>query len=370
MQTLCFSRNRVKILLFLLLFTGVTIAILFSYSRGDNVTVDYSIVYQPLDGAVNVINWSLKHYQLQLNKYRTIKNNNDRIFFHETSGRMQLSFKDTCAIESAALHNPQRSIEIFLQPHQQQEEDNKPINYSSIWLKVLDNYSNIQVIIIDDEKLYFQNSLLEYWYLGGRWRNSPYRLQHMADYIRTVSLKKEGGMYLDLDVITLKPYDNDRHLFWNFVTVPSAEMAVFTNAIIHLEQNHRLIDLIIEKQAEEYVPDDYTFNGPQALTAAILQLCNNKTSSPNCSGLIGFLPHHHFYPIGTAFCHTIFVRDDKQVIPEFNTNLERSHGLHFYNSITHNMTVDLAPNSVQMFARLAARHCPITLQFGHQFIID
>ena len=56
----------------------------------------------------------------------------ERIFFHETSGaRIELSFRQSCAVESAALHNPQRPIEIFFQPVLPEFET---INTSSAWL--------------------------------------------------------------------------------------------------------------------------------------------------------------------------------------------------------------------------------------------
>ena len=114
-------RHRARFLLCLTLLSCVTIVILCSYS-GVKIETDYAVVYKPAD-ALNVIKWSLKN---QLNSQRAIKNNNNRIFFHETSGKTQLSFKDTCAIESAALHNPQKSIEVFLQPNQPINDSSKP----------------------------------------------------------------------------------------------------------------------------------------------------------------------------------------------------------------------------------------------------
>ena len=56
----------------------------------------------------NIINWTRPN--------ATNASNNDRIFFHETSGRMELSLRQCCAVESAALHNPRRPIQVFFQP--------------------------------------------------------------------------------------------------------------------------------------------------------------------------------------------------------------------------------------------------------------
>ena len=46
-----------------------------------------------------------------------------RIFFHETSGRDQLSYRQWCAVESAALHNPSLLIQVFM--------NGKTINFSA-----------------------------------------------------------------------------------------------------------------------------------------------------------------------------------------------------------------------------------------------
>ena len=97
-----------------------------------------------------------------------------------------------------------------------QPQSNTNFNSSSAWFQVLNQYPNVQVILIDDEELYFRDSPLEDWYHKGQWRDSRWRVQHMSDYIRILSLYKEGGMYLDLDVLTLKPYKRD--IFFNFVT--------------------------------------------------------------------------------------------------------------------------------------------------------
>ena len=91
-------------------------------------------------------------------------NNDDRIFFHETSGRMELSFRQNCAVESSALHNPQRSVQVFFQPQQQSTAAAIDQSSAAYWIRVLNRYANVQVIVIDDEALFFKDSPLEDWY--------------------------------------------------------------------------------------------------------------------------------------------------------------------------------------------------------------
>ncbi len=80
---------------------------------------------------------------------------NSRIYFHETSGSDHLSVRQCCAVESAARNNPTRPVQIFLQGNS--------LNYSSHFLSVLEHYSNVAVILLNETE-YFTNTPLEKWY--------------------------------------------------------------------------------------------------------------------------------------------------------------------------------------------------------------
>ena len=308
----------------------------------------------------NVFVWSSMRHLLN--------SSDDRIFFHETSGKMELSFRQNCAIESAALHNPQRPVQIFFQP-QQQSNASSAIEQSSAWFRALSRYANVQVIVIDDDALYFKDSPLEDWYTKGEWRNSPYRVQHMADYIRMVTLKKGGGgMYLDLDIITLKSYNGSK--FHNFVTARNRER--ITNAAFHLERDHRLIDAIIKKQSEDYDRDDYVYNGPVVFTLAMDDLCF-KGDKNVCTDVHLIIPPY-FHPESTTpddiketLVQDMFRRTDEPGVAQFLRQIRAtSYGVHFHNFYSKHSTIDVAPNSSKVFAVLAAEHCPFTFAAAQQ----
>lgn len=110
-----------------------------------------------------------------------VKPDNSRIFFHETSGRQRLSFRQSCAVESAAKHNPSRSVQVFLSSEQ--------LNFSSPWISALENYSNVIVVLVNEEE-YFSQSPFAEWFQKGEWKKSPFRTEHMSDYIRILTLYK------------------------------------------------------------------------------------------------------------------------------------------------------------------------------------
>ena len=107
---------------------------------------------------------------------------------------------------------------------------------------------------------------MEDWYKKGQWRDSKWRVQHMSDYIRMVSLYKAGEMYLDLDIVTIKSYDGP--WFRIFVVMETASNNLVTNAVLHLERNNQLIESIFKIMIQKCDSDDYTFNGPGCVSEA------------------------------------------------------------------------------------------------------
>jgi hypothetical protein len=205
----------------------------------------------------------------------------------------------------------------------------------------------------------------------------------MSDYIRILSLFKEGGMYLDLDVLTLKPYDGPQ--FRNFVTVPGPRFneELATNSMFHMDQGIELIDAILQEQAEEYEANEYIYNGPEALTGALYRLkCNDSSTSShhqssinitsstaavNSCGGVHLLPHHVFHPVPSIACQVFFqYTDDWEDLTGYIQQIDQSHAAHFYNSVTHRLPIDFSVNSTQLFAILAARHCPLSLNLFRQ----
>ena len=166
--------------------------------------------------------------------------NNRRIYFHETSGNNQLTLRQSCAVESAAKENPERPIQIIMQT------DISSINTRGTWLNVLWNYQNVVIILINETE-YFRNTPLEDWYRKGEWRQSPHKVEHFADYIRMLSSLKGGGLYMDLDFVTIKRLDIN-----NFLAVEDAAVEHLSNGIFHFDYGHPAISEIVKDLAAHY----------------------------------------------------------------------------------------------------------------------
>ena len=72
---------------------------------------------------------------------QTGENENDRIFFHETTGRNSLSLRQLCAIESTAKENPERPVQLFMQSDDIDEKG--PV------IPVLSRYPNVAVFLLN-----------------------------------------------------------------------------------------------------------------------------------------------------------------------------------------------------------------------------
>ena len=290
--------------------------------------------------------------------------NNRRIFFHETSGRNDLDVRQTCAVESAALHNPQRPIHVFILATTGQ------INRATAWLQVLSRYPNVDVFVVDDEEAYYRDTPLEQWYRQGEWRESYYQIVHKSDYMRMLTLSRGGGMYMDLDYVTLRPLEPYESLS-NFFLIESADMKLLSNSVVHLQRGHRLISAIIERLVKYYRPDDYIWHGPSLVSNVMSKKCNVKRGQPksnDCSD-VRLLPHHFFHPVPTTHWQKAFRDADDAYIDQLMASPQGdgggSYGVHFWSGKSKDEP--LIFNSKQLYARLFATHCPRTNAIAHLF---
>ncbi len=117
------------------------------------------------------------------------------VFFVETNSELDyFSTRVTCAFESAALQNPSSLIRVF--------SLNAKFNNS---YDIIAKYPNLQLIKLNLTEIFEETPLLSWWKTGSV-KKSPYLLAHLADAFRLAILWKYGGVYSDIDTITLKSF--------------------------------------------------------------------------------------------------------------------------------------------------------------------
>lgn len=123
-------------------------------------------------------------YDSKLEENNTVKLN---IIFVETNlKRANFSFRDNCAIESAAYNNPNENVMIFSL-------------HSNIDERLLNEYKNIKLYKSTIYQL-FNNTPLYDWFKvkNEKILQSQFSIEHLADALRLALLYKYSGIYSDL----------------------------------------------------------------------------------------------------------------------------------------------------------------------------
>ncbi|XP_057380620.1 uncharacterized protein LOC130703012 [Daphnia carinata] len=181
--------------------------------------------------------------------------NNQRIFMHGVTDTADLNAKQSCAAESCARHNCNRTIQIFMKMpssynRTKEAMELKNPNKNSSLYSVLRHYKNLEIIFFRESE-YFRDTALFGWYNKGEWRKSSRRNSHLSVFSSIVSLFRGGGLFIDLDtIITLKPLNG---LKWRNFFVKNKEASqtadgvvnMVTSEIFHLVYGHHLSDDII-----------------------------------------------------------------------------------------------------------------------------
>ena len=318
-----------------------------------------------------IINLTNKLIEEKVGEESDWKIDDKRIFFHETSGRDQLSYRQWCAVESAALHNPSRLIQVFM--------NGKTINFSDILsISVLSLYGNI-IITLLDEKEYFKETSLNDWYTKGSWRNSSYKITHLAQYTRMVSMWRHGGLYMDLDLITTRALDEKmlRNFFVSGHKKRNLVSPNLSDCVFHLERNHRLIYKIIIHLAKDYDPEDEIYTGKSVITAVMRDICQVRDGLPSTNRChdAKVLPYRYFLPISmddwllifdnTSYTYSLaktFFNEGKYKDSGKNKKEIRStsyFGIYTWNSKSYNYPLV----SGSLYENIMLTHCPITAKY-------
>uniref|UniRef100_A0A1B0C2A1 Uncharacterized protein n=1 Tax=Glossina palpalis gambiensis TaxID=67801 RepID=A0A1B0C2A1_9MUSC len=278
----------------------------------------------------------------------------DSIFFHETSGEWKklafpsiyqsvderinyahLTFRQACAIESAALHN--RKSDVFVLFAASRYIDAAIRNESRF--KVLLHYKNV----------HFRNVHLWSYTLntpGYAWLKkdevfmSRYFVSHISDFLRFMTLWRFGGTYLDTDTITLK----------------SLEL---------LPPNYAGIESKFNVAAGNYKYNEWNTNGPGVITNIACEICNSTEirKMPYLRTCKGFHIHDHklFYAIRYPYWEDFFEsKKAKSVLKQ----LRQSYVAHFWNKLSAGRNFAIGDGCA--YDILAQQHCP-RLQFDKTF---
>ncbi|XP_037044794.1 lactosylceramide 4-alpha-galactosyltransferase-like [Bradysia coprophila] len=221
----------------------------------------------------------------------------ENIFFHETtcssSGLVHLNSRQACAIESAARLNPDRHVYVlFASPVGFRDDSHLPKT-----IEALKTYPNVH---LRNNNLwrYVQDTPLEAWLSDGALFESKYLHEHMSDVLRYVTLYKFGGMYLDLDVVVQRNFDD---LGKNFAGDDS-DIAIGCG-VMHFDTDQlgrELSEECLRFLLNHFNGEIFIDNGPLVLTETLERLCETRDrklmTREQCKGFRVY-PRSVFYAV-------------------------------------------------------------------------
>ncbi len=165
-------------------------------------------------------------------------------------------------------------------------------------------------------------------------------LAPFSDWFRYRLLHENGGLWVDADMLCLRPFDHENPLIFGW-----QDGQTINNAVLGLPRGHALAERMIERceSPNSPLPGDswktrrrkwrqrvlklnapahttWGDTGPQGLTRAVRELGYTTAATP----------FWHFYPIHYTNWHCVF-DDSMQHNPAL---IEGSYGLHLWNEMT------------------------------------
>ncbi|XP_031634984.1 lactosylceramide 4-alpha-galactosyltransferase-like [Contarinia nasturtii] len=203
------------------------------------------------------------------------------------------STKQACAIESAAKWNPNRTILVTF---------TSKVGYSlnssvSPIIAALNAYPNIYFRNVDLTRYSIQTPM-EHWFQNDQLFLSQYLNSHTSDFLRYASMFKFGGIYLDLDVVVQR---NFNELPSNFAAAESVRfVAVGAMGFQPNGIGHAIAELCVKEFSSSFNGFKWAHNGPGILTRVLKKICQAQLTSdmtPEKCLRFNVLPQNTFYAI-------------------------------------------------------------------------
>ncbi|CAG0915857.1 unnamed protein product [Notodromas monacha] len=299
-----------------------------------------------ISGMKNIVEFcqSMNAEQQAMNRIDPSDIPENGIYFLETSGLPMLSPKQLCAVESAALHHPNRSVVVAVK--------NKFLQLPSVVKSWSEKYPNIMFTTIDIVQ-WLNGTILQPWLSKNLLENSTYKTVHMSDILRYVTMFKYGGLYLDTDVVVMKPMDE----LVNAVGLEGT--GVINNAVLAFEKHHLFMEACLKELSEKYDPYNWGSNGPGMLTRIIRPYCGWNITDPvkpgDCKN-IKVLNISAFYPVKYASWRSMF-NHAPIISASILKKAKQSYTLHYWNRKTVDEPIQVG--TPQALGVLAAKHCPL-----------
>ncbi|XP_041449801.1 lactosylceramide 4-alpha-galactosyltransferase-like [Drosophila obscura] len=288
------------------------------------------------------------------------------IFFHETScydaknkeynHLMKLNARQACAIESAALHNPNSQVFVlFVDRKYRLLVDSNGGNRwnQQPFIDAILSYKNVNLRRLNLWR-YTADTPMEEWLKDGNLFGSQYMVSHISDFLRYLTLYRYGGLYLDMDVVVLQKMED---LPPNYTgaesdsTLGAGVMRLAATGFGHEIAKSCLLDF-----QQNFDGKEWGTNGPGVITRVAQQICGTKNISvmlENRKRCLGFMVFgcSAFYAIENwpGFF-------DPKRLEKTMARTKDSYVVHVWNSQSHKEPIKVGSDTA--YAKYAEKNCP------------
>ncbi|XP_062126039.1 lactosylceramide 4-alpha-galactosyltransferase-like [Drosophila sulfurigaster albostrigata] len=279
------------------------------------------------------------------------------IFFLETnciSGTkhhpLELTARQTCAIESAAKHNPNFQVFVlFASPRYQQKEGEQPL------IDAILSYPNVQLRQLNLMR-FAVGTPIEDWLKDGKLFKSDYPIVHISDLLRLLTLYRFGGIYLDLDVVLLRSLEQ---VPLNFAGAESdTHVANGVLSLAPTDFGHQFATSCLREFQQHFDGGDWGNNGPGVVTRVAKRICATQsievmqTDPKRCMGFKVF-NRSTFYEVGWVDWRHFF---EPQYMEQTLQRTKDSLLIHVWNKHSHQMPIKVGSETA--YGKYAEQNCP------------
>ncbi|KAJ3015145.1 UNVERIFIED_CONTAM: hypothetical protein HDU68_012865 [Siphonaria sp. JEL0065] len=224
-----------------------------------------------------------------------------------------------CAIESFHFQNPDFEISIHVA--------NAVTFMSAIhpWLTQSGLSQHLSIRQIDYSKEMAETPL-EPWYENGVWKESRWPEQNLGNALRLALVHNYGGIYLDLDIISLNPVSAGKRM------VAMQDPKSMNNAFLSLEKGDQFAWWLMEEFVRGFKGNIWGRNGPEVVIRTFNKYCKPKEKAAPKSECktIKVIPANQIYPFGYRQKHLMFESWEENC--DFLDDMAaKSIGLHWWN---------------------------------------
>ncbi|KAM4862871.1 alpha-1,4-N-acetylglucosaminyltransferase [Urocitellus parryii] len=268
------------------------------------------------------------------------------IVFVETSERLEPPPLVCCAVESAARVYPEQPVAFFMKGLNSSTQ--LPSNSSYPAFSLLSALDNVFLLPLDMKKL-LEDTPLYSWYTRINASTQAYWLHVSSDASRLAIIWKYGGVYMDTDVISIRPIPEE-----NFLAAQSSRYS--SNGVFGFLPHHPFLWGCMENFVEHYNSKIWGNQGPILITRMLKLWCKlgdfQGLSDLRCLNL-SFLHPQRFYPISYPQWRRYYEVWDRDL--SFND----SYALHLWNYMNkEGRTVVRGSNT--LVENLFREYCPRT----------